>query len=378
MGNQLDIKTLESLVEKGLISTETLKSLTGGEHEENTNNGEFPHITVGEILESYNKFLKHNNLSSNTIDGYFSNLKSFIKFAYNVEDAESASDKVLVPIRKTDVEKWLHGLISEGYTGRSALRFKHSIKKFIDFLNVKYGVKPEDVDSINIDAENNTDVEDLNILTYDEVYEMADYVSDNRTKAIILLMFEASMKRQEIIDCKKSDIDFDKNFISIRKSSDGTIDRIGRFSDKTKKILIDFMNEWESEIEQTNRARLEKSEKLKTKYTPIINSEYLFQTIRSPQISYGTINRLVNQTFMEYYINKYSENGYDKDKAEEMAKNKSSMLSTETFRHSLRTYLLAEGKDLQTVQAIMGDENKHSVRRYLKIAQKIYPEKFFN
>lgn len=351
----LDKGTLKSLLGQGIISKEVFKELTEGKADL-THNREIGDVTLLELLKGYESYL-YETFAQNTADGYFANLRHFYEYIYESSFRQIDSSVKFTNITADSVERWLNSLASNGYSLNSLRRFRHSIRCFLEYLSSVCGVNTIDIDSVEL-PQMDEDKAPIDALTDQEIRGMAEHASSVRNKAMILLMYESSMKRQELINCKKDHIDLDRRLVEI-VDTDGNVDRVGQFSEYTKKVLIDHLRDTPREFDHK------------------VESEYLFQTSRSPQVSYGTIVRAIKEASLGYFTAKFVSEGYPKREAEQMGRERSDSINTETLRHSLRAYLFSEGKDIQTIQAIMGDENRHKVRRYLKVSQRLYPEKFF-
>ncbi|WP_152393906.1 tyrosine-type recombinase/integrase [Paenibacillus guangzhouensis] len=213
------------------------------------------------------------------------------------------------------------------------------------------------------------------LLSHDEIMNIADHSLSYRNRALIMFMYETGMKRQELIDCKLQDINFEKQIVNI-KDTKGNVDRIGYFSDETHQALKEHLSEWESGVHQVNETRKQNSRKTGRSYKPIIISDYLFQTHRSQRLTYATVIKAFQDASYDYFLNVYIEEGKPEEEIRRMAEENSGKINTETLRHSRRTFLFTEGKTVVQVQKIMGDENYHECERYMKISQQLYPEKF--
>ncbi|WP_336786916.1 tyrosine-type recombinase/integrase [Paenibacillus sp. MMO-177] len=374
---QLDRDTLSELLSQGVISKAVYDELLG-QHDEAEKIFEAGGLPVREVVKSFESYLK-DEFSRNTAEGYSINVRNFLEFLYEVDNySKIEGDTALKAVTRSDIERWFLRLASNGYTYSSIRRFKHSVKKFFEYVSTEMpGVPIPAIDDIPLPTvtEDGGGSADIDALRDEEVMEIAEHSANIRNKAIIQLMYEAGMRRQELIDCEKSHVDFDKCMVKIYDAH-GNVDRIGYFSEKTLHLLKEYLTEWEYEVKQVNENRLQKSRETSKPYQPVEDSKYLFQTLRSPQISYSTIFKAIKDASFEYYLNKFVEEGQPEEEAKRLADEKSVKINTETLRHSRRAYLFSQGKTIEQVQAIMGDENRHVCRRYLKISQRMYPEKF--
>lgn len=366
MTKNLDKKTLEVLLEKGLISKKDIENLVDEKEEEE------PHkdLLARQSFTAFVTYLK-NQYSSNTVSSYKADIENFLQYLHQVDDlGELRMNDRLKKITVKKIQDYLDSLLGNGYGSSTLRRHKHSIKTYLDYLK-KYGYNSPNVDEVNIPEQETSKID---ALRDDEIREMSDYASKLRDKVLILFMYETGMRRQELIDCKKEHVDFKNLTVKIYRKRE--FDRVGYFTKELKNLLSEYLEEWKYQVNEINEKRLVRSKTKGDKYKELKISEYLFQTHRSPKISYSTIFKALKDTAYEYRLNVEVKQGTDEEVAKDKAKEWSDSINTETLRHSRRAYLFAIGKTVEQVQAIMGDENKWVCKRYLKIAQQLYPEKF--
>lgn len=370
---QLDKETLKLLLDKGVITQAVHEKLLNDQYEkEGVLN--LTSQSMKDVVKNFELYLK-DEYSQNTAEGYSINVRNFIEFIN--ETPNNKEETELIKISRNDIDRWFLRLASNGYTFSSIRRFKHSIKKFFEYISVEFpNYDTPSIDDIVLPSISEGYAE-VDALEHDEVINIADHAANVRNKAMIQFMYETGMRRQELIDLKQDDVDFDKRHVKIYDAQ-GNLDRVGQFSTNTLILLKEYLADWEHEIKEVNEVRLQRSRESNKPYQPIHNSKYLFQTIRSPQVSYSTIFKAIKDASFEYFLNTLVEEGLPEEEAKIVAEERSAKINTETLRHSRRAFLFSEGKTIEQVQAIMGDENRHVCRRYLKIAQRIYPEKFFN
>jgi site-specific recombinase XerD len=371
MTKQMDKETLRLLLERGVISQADYDNLLGNTDEKTivlSNN------TIIGVVRQFEGYLR-DEFSHNTAEGYGTNVRKFVEYVCGVEDLGDIKSEIEMPEFGRDVvEKWFYSLASRGYTYSSIRRFKHSLKKFFEFLHQEYEVAMPAIDDIelpNID----TGIADIDALPDQEVREIAEHATNLRNKVVILFLYETGMRRQELIDCLKEHVNFDARHVDIY--SNGKHDRVGAFSQETHDLLVEYLREWEYEVDEVNSKRKQRSVSDSVRFTPVVDSPYLFQTVRSPQISYSTIFKAIKDASFEFYLNKAGADGCPEEEAKSIAEERSNKINTETLRQSRRAFWFSKGKTLEQVQAIMGDENKWVCKRYLKIAQKLYPKQFF-
>lgn len=365
-GVKLDQNTLNVLIEKGIITEKDIEKLNPSVQKKKPNK-----INV---IDSVNLFARHirDSHSYNTLTAYISTIEFFYQYYFDVDKFNDISNNTELPkISTEDIRKWFEHLTANGYSPSSIRRSKHALKKYFDFLASSEYMEEVNVSGIKIPKQN--DVE-FDVLKDAEIREMAEYATNLRDKVIVLLMYETGMRRQELIDCKKEHIDIDRGIVRIFNND--KFDRIGYFSSEVAKLVKQYIEEWEMEVNDINDRRYRRFITKNETYRELVISPYLFQTPRSEKISYSTIFKALKNMAYEYFYNQEIKEGATAEEAREYALERADTINTETLRHSRRTYLFASGKTLEQVQVLMGDDNRWVCKRYSKIAQELYPENY--
>ena len=351
----LDSNTLKVLIEQGLITLGDIEKLSN--QEGIPQDGSIP------VLQSINKFylnLKQTS-SRHTALGYRRDISNFVKSLFDVDSVGSLRDITYGDkLALTSISNWFDKLEYDAYSSTSIRRAKYAMKSYVEFLTKEYGNQIINIDVIEVPE---IELSTISIMTDSEVRAMAECATNLRNKLMILFIYETSMRRQELIDFKKKDVDFSGNCVKIR-NKEGDIDRIGYITTDTKRLILEHMDEWEATVEEVNIKRRMKGERL------VVVSEYLFQTLRGHKVSYSTVFKAIKDSAIEYFSNLSKKCG-DIELLE-----KAKLIDTEVLRHSKRAYLFSIGKSVDEVQIIMGDANYWVTKRYLSIAQQIYPESF--
>lgn len=332
---------IESLYKSGTISKKEYHEML-----ERVESKAVTDTSITSLLDGFEEYLK-NNFSKHTASGYVSNTKNYFEFLHG-EESELPKD-ASIEISSENVQKWLNSLATKGYSGTSIRRYKNSFSKFVEYVNEHHGLGAPDVSSVSVP--DTPDKEDeVDAITDSEVKELAENAGSLRDKLIIMMMYELGLKRQELVDLVKSDVDIKSGIVKIRK--DGSVSRTGILSKGTIKMYEDYLDEWISYVEDVNEKRRQRGDK-----NIVVVSDYVFQTLRSEKISYAVVFKAVAEASKSTY-------GDEKE------------VTTETLRRSRRVFYFSEGYDTQKVQALMGDTNYHVCKRSLRIAQILYPEKF--
>lgn len=368
---KLDKETLKVLLEKGVISQGDYDSLIAQE--------ELPSSVIegkGVLANWFMRFYDFlgRNYSELTQNGYTGDVKNFLDNIYGENWAELSS--VRLPNR-IDTEEWLRKLASEGYSYSTIRRQKNSVSKFFDFLRETQDLVLPDIRDVEIpsaDAKSTSD--NMVALRDEEIRGIIGHAETLRDKAMLLLLYEAGMRRNELLNVTKDDVDFEKLTVAIRNTKGG-IDRIGYFTKPTAELLKNYLLDWAEELKDINEKRRERARLRGKDFTnELRKSNYLFQSIRGPQVSYSTLFRVLKEAAEKYYYSKAQQEGYSINEAKEIAAEKANLVNTEVFRNSRRAYLFSLGKSTEEVQLLMGDENSWVCGRFLKVAQVLYPEKF--
>lgn len=302
--------------------------------------------SIASLLDSFEKYLKQENYSKHTVSGYVANTKSYFEFLHD-NDVDELPKNTEAEISVELVQQWLNSLATKGYSSVSIRRYKNSFSKFVEYINELHNMDVADISTASIPKTPDSE-EDIDAITDSEVRELAENANSLRDKLMILIIYELGLRRQEVIDLMKSDIDNKTKVVKIRKGEN--VNRIGILSNSTYQLFVDYDDEWKAYIEEMNDKRKARGDKNVT-----VDSKYVFQTLRSEKISYAVVFKAIADA---------SESTYGKEKE----------ITTETLRRSRRIYYFSQGLDTQKVQSLMGDANYHVCKRSLRLAQIMYPD----
>lgn len=351
MKYELDAYTIQILIQNGLLNEKDLEKL-------NCDLKVLLHNAVDEWDLAAKKAYAHE-----TALIHVTYVKRFFKWYFDVQDfSELPKDTVLPNINEDVIQKWLQHMASNGYEYTTIRRAKYGIKVFCQFMQDKYGF----CSNINF---NNIIIPkgslEIEALRDDEIRKMAEYAPELQTKAIILWMYETAMHRNEVSNCKKEHIDFDNLTVTIYEKNHRT--RIGCFTIEVRRVILEYLADWEKQVEDINARRLVQSRKDGVRFIRLL-SNYLFQTVRSEKISNSTIHKAIKECAYRYFLDKAEKEGKSKTEANSIAKEKTKSFHAEVLRNSRRAYWFAQGKTVDQVQAIIGDETRWSCKRLLKVA----------
>jgi site-specific recombinase XerD len=83
------------------------------------------------------------------------------------------------------------------------------------------------------------------ILSEDEINTLVEKIPDIRDKAVIALLYDCALRLSELRNLNMNDVDLDKRRINIERRKNSGTPQILPFTERTKEILIDYLNERE-------------------------------------------------------------------------------------------------------------------------------------
>ena len=161
-------------------------------------------------------------------------------------------------------------------------------------------------------------------MTFEEVKRLIDGVSNIKHKLIIKMLYGCGLRVSEVINLKKSDLNFDESLIHIRLAK-GRKDRFVKIPDSIKEELENYSKFGESEV--------------------------LFLSQRGGKLSTSTIQKIIKNF----------------SKKAGLKKN----ISPHTLRHSFATHLLETGIDLKIIQKLLGHSDIRTTQIYLHISNQL-------
>lgn len=344
--SKVDLTTVEELVKRGMLTREQAQAIAA-EHAEAV-------PTLDEALNAYVDNLR--GFNAITAQGYKSNVTRFYSSFIEAHQLQQTGIPYVI---KADVQEHLKQMVAQGYRVATVRRIKYALVNWFEFLHKTYRVEAPDISDIDISFDDDADI---NALHHADILRIAESADNIRDKAMIRFLYETGMTRQELLACEKSDVFLDQLKVDIY-TTNNVLDRVVYFSEECGRLLTAHLEAWHQTVIDTNEARKNRAQVTGKGYTLVHISEYLFQTLRGDQMNYQTVLRAIKEAAAQYCEN--SECDFDpKD------------LDAETLRNSRRAYLFAIGKTTEQVQAIMGDANTWKCKRFIEVAQRLYPESF--
>ena len=268
------------------------------------------------LFNKFEDYLQHEkNFSSNTISAYMGDLKSF-QFFLNQNRDEMSKE-----INYSFIRQWIVHLSENKFSKASINRKIASLKSYFNFL-----VNIGELNSSPLKAHKNLKSSSKIVIPFSEteiekVFQSFQFIDGNdRDKLIVELFYSTGIRREELINIKIINIDFDTHLIKILGKRDK--ERIIPMLPKLSKSILNYIS----------------------KYSP---SEYLFESKKSTQLSSSTIYRAINRFFR--------------------AVSSKVKVSPHVLRHTFATHMLNNGADINTIKEILGHSSLSSTQIYTKI-----------
>ena len=268
------------------------------------------------LFNKFEDYLQYEKkFSSNTISAYLRDLKSF-QFFLNQN-----GDKISKEINYSLIRQWIVYLSENKFSKISINRKIASLKSYFNFL-----VNIGELNSSPLKAHKNLKSSSNIVIPFSEteiekVFESFQFIDGNdRDKLIVELFYYTGIRRDELLNIKIVNIDFDSHLIKILGKRDK--ERIIPMLPKLSKSILNYIS----------------------KYCP---NEYLLESKKSKQLSSSTIYRVINKYFR--------------------AVSSKVKVSPHVLRHTFATHMLNNGADINTIKEILGHSSLSSTQIYTKI-----------
>ncbi|MCD6200218.1 MAG: tyrosine-type recombinase/integrase [Bacteroidales bacterium] len=162
-----------------------------------------------------------------------------------------------------------------------------------------------------------------NVISKEDVQKMINVTHNLKHKAIISIIYGCGLRRQEVVELKLKDIDFNARTMVIHGKGDKY--RIVPIGKKLLKLIQEYIKS----------------------YLP---EEYLFNGPQGRRYSASSIGKLVRQKGIEAKINK--------------------PVKPHTLRHSFATHLLDSGVDIRIIQELLGHSSIKTTEIYTHVSRK--------
>lgn len=275
---------------------------------------------MNEIEKNITKFLEYltssRKYSKNTLHSYQKDLKNFSSYLkeLGIEEFNRISKKI--------VQKFMIFLSQRNLSPKTISRHLSSLRSFYKFLvfNDIIDKNPlEDISNPKI-PKKTVKYLDENSLTYLLNLMEQDYEIRNHY-LILEILYSTGLRVSELCNLKKSNIDFDNNFIRILGK--GNKVRIIPITEKLKCIFLEL-------VEKNNS-----------------QDDYLFKTKNGGKLYPKYIERIVKK-----YLSDISEDG---------------KVYPHLIRHTFATHLLKRGADIRSIKELLGHESLETTTVYAHV-----------
>lgn len=275
---------------------------------------------MNEIEKNITKFLEYltssRKYSKNTLHSYQKDLKNFSSYLkeLGIEEFNRISKKI--------VQKFMIFLSQRNLSPKTISRHLSSLRSFYKFLvfNDIIDKNPlEDISNPKI-PKKTVKYLDENSLTYLLNLMEQDYEIRNHY-LILEILYSTGLRVSELCNLKKSNIDFDNNFIRILGK--GNKVRNIPITEKLKCIFLEL-------VEKNNS-----------------QDDYLFKTKNGGKLYPKYIERIVKK-----YLSDISEDG---------------KVYPHLIRHTFATHLLKRGADIRSIKELLGHESLETTTVYAHV-----------
>jgi len=303
-----------------------------------------PHITtrpMSDKIESFERRIRQKNANS-TAQRYAGAVRRFEGW---IDEDVSFNE-----VDEYVVEDHLLELADDGYSKGTLTVALSGISRFYDEMrefdhNPTENVSIQDWQVVKKGSKKSQSLggDDVHYLEPKEIQKLVDNVGKplQRNKLIVRLLFQTGLRIGELRNIKLDHIDTDTRSIKIH-------------AEKTHTNRTVY---YQPSIDTMMRIWLEAE---RNAFPTADESDYLFPTIRSEQISKLSINRIIRGAAEEAGIQETLYNDPDGRKRVK--------ITAHTLRHSFAVASLKNGMDIRTLQKLMGHAKIETTERYLDIA----------
>lgn len=171
-----------------------------------------------------------------------------------------------------------------------------------------------------------------NYMKFDDFLKMVETCDDSslglRNRLLFELLLATGCRISELVSIKINDIDLSNNQIKVKGK--GNKERLVFFTDLTKEILINYINESRNELLGDKK------------------SDYLFINHIGTNLTSRGVRDIIDRIIKESSLNIH--------------------VTPHTFRHTFATMLLNEGCDLKSVQDLLGHANLSTTSIYTHVS----------
>ncbi|MBS29769.1 MAG: tyrosine recombinase [Candidatus Marinimicrobia bacterium] len=285
------------------------------------------------LLNEVKKYLAYlqfeRNMSVNTTESYYLDLKDFIDYIFFNEKIKNFKNLKTKNIQSylTDISKYN---FTKTYSTSSINRKISSLKGFQKYLFINKVTKINNSDIFSSIKKTKKIPLTLNYEEIKRILSSINMSKNNsfRDKCIISMLYSCGLRVSELLSLNLTNLNLDENIL--RVLGKGKKERIIPIGNKSREDLINYL-----EIERPRLSRKKDSK------------GFLFLSNRGNALSRKTTWNIVRIHTKKCFPDK--------------------SISPHTFRHSFASHLLEGGADLRIVQELLGHSNISTTQIYTHI-----------
>lgn len=258
-------------------------------------------------LELYQKYLILNNASVNTRKTYIAMFRRFMAYF---------SGKEIDMLDKVEITDYLLWEITQNHISPT---FQNQLVNAIKYYYEKILRQSKAVYQLPRQKKGNRLPD---VLSKEELIKVFSGLDNLKHKCMMCLFFSAGIRRNELLNLRPEDIDFERKVISI-KNGKGNKGRISILSEISERLLKEYL----------------------ATYKP---REYLFEGQKGGRYSAGSIWKVFDRIKSQAEIDKKG--------------------SVHMLRHSFATHLLEGGTDIRYIQSLLGHSSIKTTQIYTHVA----------
>ena len=260
-----------------------------------------------ELLSEYNKLLKIENYSEQTVKSYYSALKLFFEWI-----VESQIDKVT----NEAIRDYLYFCKTERKYSFSSMKM---VIASIRYFYVKL-LKKDIPDALNIELRKPSILP--TVLSVKEISKILEVTKNLKHKTVLVLIYSAGLRLGELLNLEIADIDSESMKIHIRGAK-GKKDRYVMLSENVLKLLREYYKEFKPQ-------------------------KYIIEGQNGGKYSPKSVQSVFKRSLKKAGIKKKA--------------------SVHTLRHSFATHLLDDGTDIRYIQELLGHKRLETTQIYTHVS----------
>ncbi len=260
-----------------------------------------------ELLSEYNKLLKIENYSEQTVKSYYSALKLFFEWI-----VESQIDKVT----NEAIRDYLYFCKTKRKYSFSSMKM---VIASIRYFYVKL-LKKDIPDALNIELRKPSILP--TVLSVKEISKILEVTKNLKHKTVLVLIYSAGLRLGELLNLEIADIDSESMKIHIR-GAEGKKDRYVMLSENVLKLLREYYKEFKPQ-------------------------KYIIEGQNGGKYSPKSVQSVFKRSLKKAGIKKKA--------------------SVHTLRHSFATHLLDDGTDIRYIQELLGHKRLETTQIYTHVS----------